>query len=66
MSEPHVTPDAERLAKAVPKFTCPGCGESASRVVNGRPVLDAPEDTYRRTRRCLWCGFDFHTKEILE
>jgi transcriptional regulator NrdR family protein len=55
----------DRLAHAVSKFTCPGCGESASKVTNGRPVLGQREEIYRRTRRCLWCGFTFKTDEII-
>jgi transcriptional regulator NrdR family protein len=58
--------DVDRLAQAVPKFTCKGCGESGSKVTNGRPVLEAVEEVYRRTRACLWCGFVFKTREILE
>lgn len=55
--------DVDRLAQAVPKFTCPGCGESASKVTNGRPVLGQLDEIYRRTRCCLWCGYVFKTDE---
>ena len=66
MSEPHITPNADRLARAVPKFTCPRCQESGSRVYKSKPIYDGDEDAVRRIHVCLWCGYRFRTLEKLE
>lgn len=53
----------DKLAQAVPKFTCPGCGESASKVTDSR--YHAALDAVIRQRVCLWCRRRFETEETL-
>ena len=56
-----LSPEALKLAKAVPNFKCPACGEFNSRVV--RPMPDNAGEVIARMRECLWCRFRFRTEE---
>ena len=45
----------------LPKFPCPSCGDYLSKVWDSRAI----DDYILRRRRCLTCGTNYATKEIL-
>lgn len=51
------------LAFSVPKFTCPGCGDSQWRTTNSR--FDHDVDAVVRRRVCKTCGFRLTTDETI-
>jgi hypothetical protein len=57
-----LTPEAQALVNAIPKFTCRGCDGAVSKVFVSR--YHHHRDAVIRVRQCRLCGEKFETEEV--